>query len=76
MKLFPLGMCSKQRATTHRSHRRVYVHRDSYVRTASGAYDAANTGDKSIHLVNDAVQIKYDTYGAFEDSNKLNLAEV
>jgi len=53
---------------------RVFMYRDSYVRTASAAYDPTNTADKSIHLVNDAVQIQFETYGKYEDANKLSMA--
>jgi hypothetical protein len=58
------------------SDSRVFMYRDSYVRTASGEYDAANVKDASIHLVNDAVQAKTEGYGKFEDSNKLSFAEL
>ena len=43
------------------------------MRTASAAYDPTNTADKSIHLVNDAVQIQFETYGKYEDANKLSM---
>ena len=55
---------------------RVYMYRDSYVRTASSAYDASNTKDSAIHLVNDAVQSQGDEYGKFEDANKLSFDEL
>ena len=44
---------------------KVYMYRDSYVRTASGKYDPSDASleDKSIHLVNDAVQIQFESYG-------------
>ena len=58
---------------------KVWMYRDSYVRTASGTYDPSNksdayVADQSIHLVNDAVQIKFESYGKYEDANKLSLA--
>ena len=43
------------------------------MRTASGVYDPSNLDDRSIHLVNDAIQIQYESYGAFEDANKLSF---
>ena len=55
---------------------RVFMYRDSYVRTASGAYDANNVKDPSLHLVNDAVQAKFEGYGKFEDANKLSFGEL
>ena len=58
------------------SDQRVYMYRDSYVRTSSVAFDAANVEDRSIHLVNDAVQSKFETYGRFEDANKLSFPEL
>ena len=55
--------------------RRVFMYRDSYVRTASGVYDPSNTDDQALHLVNDAVQSKGEEYGKFEDCNKLSFDE-
>lgn len=56
---------------------RVYMYRDSYVRTSSVVYNPSHefTKDTSMHLVNDAVQSKFETYGMFEDSNKLSFPE-
>ena len=55
----------------HRSAMSVF-----YVRTASSAYDASNTKDSAIHLVNDAVQSQGAEYGKFEDANKLSFDEL
>ena len=57
------------------SDKRVYMYRDSYIRTSGVAYDPKNIADKAIHLVNDAVQAQFESYGAFEDANKLSFAE-
>ena len=54
---------------------RVYMYKDSYVRTSSTSYDATDLEDRSIHLTNDYVQKHLDTYGAHEDANKLSFSE-
>lgn len=54
----------------------VFMYRDSYVRTCSTAYDAANVADKSMHLTNDFVQKFLPSYGQHEDANKLSFAEL
>lgn len=53
----------------------VWIYEDSYVRTCSARYDAANLGSKAIHLTNDAVQKNLETYGEHEDANKLSFDE-
>ena len=55
---------------------KVFMYRDSYVRTCSTAYDAANCADKSMHLTNDYVQKFLDSYGTHEDANKLSFDEL
>eukprot|EP00891_Asterochloris_glomerata_P009698 jgi/Astpho2/9698/Aster-x0408 len=52
---------------------KVYMFRESYVRTSSTPFDIANLADRSAHLTNDAVQINFDHYGSFEDANKLTM---
>ena len=54
---------------------RVWMYRDSYIRTSATAYDTADLSDRSAHLTNDYVQKHLDTYGTFEDANKLSFAE-
>lgn len=59
------------------SDHRVWMYRDSYVRTSSVEYNgAADTADRCQHLVNDAVQSTYESYGTYEDANKLSLPEL
>lgn len=53
----------------------VWIYEDSYVRTCSARYDAANLDSKAIHLTNDAVQKNLETYGEHEDANKLSFDE-
>ena len=53
----------------------VFMYRDSYVRTCSAEYDINNLNVKAIHLTNDAVQKKLNTYGEHEDANKLDFDE-
>ena len=50
------------------------MYRDSYVRTCSKEF-RLDDDDLSVHLTNDAVQKHLDSYGAFEDANKLSYAE-
>lgn len=52
-----------------------WIYEDSYVRTCSARYDAANLDSKAIHLTNDAVQKNLETYGEHEDANKLSFDE-
>lgn len=52
----------------------VFMYRDSYVRTCSKAFSLGDD-DLSVHLTNDAVQKNLDSYGQFEDANKLAFAE-
>lgn len=52
------------------------MHRDSYVRTSSSLYTLDNLGDQSVHLTNDAIQCHADSYGSFEECNKLTMADL
>ena len=58
--------------------RQHYMYRDSYVRTSSIVYEPTGdrTADRCMHLVNDAVQSTFESYGTYEDSNKLSLPEL
>ncbi|KAK9837470.1 hypothetical protein WJX81_004829 [Elliptochloris bilobata] len=55
---------------------RVYVHRACYARTSSSAFGLADLTDKATHLTNDAVQRTMAGYGAFEEANKLSMAQL
>lgn len=54
---------------------RCFMYRDSYVRTSATPYDASST-DRAVHLTNDYVQKQLETFGAFEDANKLSFSEL
>jgi len=51
----------------------VYMYRDSYVRTCAAKYEKDSKGDLSVHLTNDYLQKHLDSYGKFEDANKLDF---
>lgn len=54
--------------------KRLFMYRDSYVRTAGVKYDPTIVTDQAMHLVNDAIQSKFkETYGMYEDCNKMSL---
>lgn len=54
--------------------KRLFMYRDSYVRTAGVKYDPTIVTDQAMHLVNDAIQCKFkETYGMYEDCNKMSL---
>ncbi|CEM20907.1 unnamed protein product [Vitrella brassicaformis CCMP3155] len=53
---------------------RAYMYRDGYLRTSSETY-RPDCFDRMIHLTNDAVQKKSESYGRFEAANKLSYAE-
>ena len=55
--------------------RRVFAYRDSYVRTCSRPFDASDTADLAAHLSNDYVQKALESFGRFEDANKLSFEE-
>jgi len=54
---------------------RCFMYRDSYVRTSATPYDASST-DRAVHLTNDYVQKNLESFGAFEDANKLSFPEL
>eukprot|EP00826_Nyctotherus_ovalis_P046885 TRINITY_DN5337_c0_g2_i2.p1 TRINITY_DN5337_c0_g2~~TRINITY_DN5337_c0_g2_i2.p1 ORF type:complete len:527 (+),score=62.24 TRINITY_DN5337_c0_g2_i2:78-1658(+) len=51
-----------------------YYYRDGYLRTSSKEYSAGNSL-RSVHLTNEAVQIKYDDFGKHEAGNKISYAD-
>ena len=64
--------------TDRKGRIQAYAHRScSYVRTSSTKYSLKpqDLAKKGVHLVNDGVQNKEESYGKFEEGNKLALAE-
>ncbi|KAK9855755.1 hypothetical protein WJX84_007520 [Apatococcus fuscideae] len=54
----------------------IHMYNKSYVRTSSRHFSLEDLSDRSTHLTNDAIQVKFDGYGAFEDSNKLTMQQL
>lgn len=52
-----------------------YWYEDGYIRTTSKEYSLKNIENKFIHLTNDAVQKKGETYGKFESFNKVSFPD-
>jgi len=52
-----------------------YWYEDGYIRTTSKEYSLKNIENKFIHLTNDAVQKKGETYGKFENFNKVSFPD-
>lgn len=50
-----------------------YWYQDGYIRTSSSEFTLKNLESKMIHLTNDAVQKKGDSYGKYENGNKVNI---
>ena len=49
-----------------------YFYQDGYLRTSSQIFTINNLWNKSIHLTNEAIQIKYPEFGKYEPGNKVN----
>ena len=54
---------------------RAYWFSEGYIRTSSYEYDIDDIGDVLIHLTNDAIQKESNSYGRFEEGNKISYAE-
>lgn len=54
---------------------KVYWYRDGYIRTSSEFYDIEDHENQFIHLTNDAIQQNSESYGQYEDANKLSYSE-
>lgn len=54
---------------------KLYFYEDGYCRTSSFEFKLETT-DRSVHLTNEAVQIKSEEFGKFEKGNKLTLEEL
>jgi tubulin polyglutamylase TTLL1 len=52
-----------------------YFFNEAYIRTSSKKYSLENFSDRETHLTNDAVQKNSESYGKFEEGNKLSLQE-
>ena len=64
--------------TDRKGRIQAYAHRScSYVRTSSTKYSLKpqDLAKKGVHLVNDGVQNKEESYGKFEAGNKLSLLD-
>jgi len=53
-----------------------YYYDEGYLRTSSKEYTLKNLAKKTIHLTNDAVQMKAEDYGKYENGNKLSFADL
>lgn len=51
-----------------------YWYADGYIRTSSEEYNPNDLNNRMIHLTNDAVQKYNDSYGKFEDYNKVTIS--
>jgi hypothetical protein len=50
-----------------------YWYNDGYIRTSSEEFNLDDPGNRMIHLTNDAVQKHNQSYGKYEDFNKVKL---
>jgi hypothetical protein len=55
----------------------VFFFEEGYLRTSGSEFcvNLKNVDDAFVHLTNNAVQKKSDTYGAFEDGNQLTFSQ-
>jgi hypothetical protein len=53
---------------------KAYYFKEGYLRTSSREYSTENFS-KCVHLTNEAVQIKYDSFGKYESGNKVSYEE-
>ncbi|CAD8173564.1 unnamed protein product [Paramecium octaurelia] len=54
---------------------RAYWYEDGYIRTSSEEFDLDDPANLYVHLTNDAIQKYADTYGKYENGNKLSFSE-
>lgn len=52
-----------------------FWYEEGYIRTSSEIYNTDNITDLFIHLTNDAVQSKNETYSKYEKGNKVSYSE-
>lgn len=51
--------------TCHNGKFKGYWYQEGYIRTSSYTFDLGELADNDIHLTNDAIQKKTDTYGKY-----------
>ncbi|EGR31979.1 tubulin-tyrosine ligase family protein, putative [Ichthyophthirius multifiliis] len=61
--------------TTFNGNLKAYWYQEGYVRTSSQEFTVKNF-NKNIHLTNDAIQNKDDTYGKYEIGNKVSYCDM
>ena len=61
--------------TSHNGYLKGYWYEEGYIRTSSTEFSLKNTFDPFIHLTNDAVQKNSESYGKFENGNKISYFE-
>lgn len=54
---------------------RIYVYKQGYVRTSSSEYDLKNENN-FVHLTNQCLQVKDESYGTFEEGNTLSFQQL
>ena len=54
-----------------------YLFKEGYIRTSSSKFilDENNMGNKFVHLTNNAIQIKAENYGEYEDGNQMSFSK-
>lgn len=52
-----------------------FWYEEGYLRTSSEIYNANDISDLFIHLTNDAIQVKNDTYSKYQKGNKISFTE-
>ena len=55
---------------------KAYWYEEGYIRTSSYVWSLSEIEDREIHLTNDAVQKHSDTYGKYEQGNKLSYRDI
>ncbi|KRX06925.1 hypothetical protein PPERSA_07088 [Pseudocohnilembus persalinus] len=61
--------------TYYNENVKAYWYNDGYIRTSSKEYSLKNLENKFVHLTNDAVQIKSDDFGKYENGNKISFQD-
>jgi hypothetical protein len=54
---------------------RIYVYKHGYVRTSGSEYDL-NNKNNFVHLTNQCLQVKDESYGTFEEGNTLSFDQL
>lgn len=53
-----------------------YLYEDGYIRTSSKKFSCSDPQDLFIHLTNDAIQKKGESYGKYESGNKMTYSDL